>query len=103
MAAPTKKTQHGPNRAAAERTINAMATAGLTEEVDAARIETLRTLSTVLDEQPDNASLWREYRAAEQALRSTTRDEPDDFASLLADLSSEMGDTKDSRPGKQSR
>lgn len=88
---PDKKTQHGANRTAAEETIAAMQAAGLLEEVDAARVATLRTLATVLDQQPDNASLWREYRAAEQSLRSTTRDEPDDFTSLLADLSAEVG------------
>jgi hypothetical protein len=88
---PDKKTQHGANRTAAEATIAAMHAAGLLEDIDAARIATLRTLATVLDQQPDNASLWREYRAAEQAIRSTTHHEPDDFANLLADLSAEVG------------
>ena len=96
-------TKHGSNRAAAETTIKAMRTAGLLEDVDAARIETLRTLATVLDGQPDNASLWREYRAAEQALRSNTRDEPDDFAALLADLSSEVGNSTHTGQGKPGR
>jgi len=85
--------KHGPNRTAAETTICAMHDAGLLEDIDAVRVETLRSLATMLDQQPDNASLWREYRAADQALRSTTPDEPDDFTNLLADLSSQMGNS----------
>jgi hypothetical protein len=91
-------TTQGPNRKAAEKTIRSMESAGLLEPIDAIRIETLRSLATMLDQQPENASLWREYRAAEQSIRSATTHEPDEFASLLADLSAEVGNTK--KPSK---
>ena len=89
----------GPNRKAAEQTIRAMRDAGMLEQVDQIRIVAVQSLASACDAQPDNASLWREYRAAEAALRETTHGDTDDFALLLADLSAEVGDTTDSRKG----
>lgn len=87
----------GPNRKAAEKTIKALRDAGVLEHVDEIRVVAVQSLATACDAQPDNASLWREYRAAEAALRETTHGDTDEFAVLLADLSAEVGDQTNRR------
>jgi hypothetical protein len=39
---------------------------------------------------PDNPTLWREYRAAEKALREETETNADPFDALIKSLSSPM-------------
>jgi hypothetical protein len=92
-----KKPVHGRNRTAAETTIRALEELGRIEEIDAARVSLVRTLADAVDTDPTNASLWREYRAAEQALREQHDTTGDEFAQLLAELSAEMGDTTPAR------
>lgn len=57
----------GSNTGGLERTIKAM-TARL-EEHDEALLALARGLAAAVDAAPDNAALWREYRAAVTALR----------------------------------
>jgi hypothetical protein len=92
-----KKPAYGRNRTAAETTIAALETHGSLGDVDAARVALVRALADAVDADPTNASLWREYRAAEQALREADDSTSDEFTRLLAALSAEMGDTETTR------
>jgi hypothetical protein len=89
---------HGRNRAAAEITIFALRQSGRIETVDSARIAALQSLADAIDADGDNASLWREYRAAEAALREVHDDGTDELATLLTGLSAKVGDTKNTKP-----
>lgn len=84
--------KHGPNRVGIERAISALVTRGVFDESDAARLALVRSLADAVDSDPTNASLWREYRAAEASLRETDDTSTDEFTQLLAALSAEMGD-----------
>jgi hypothetical protein len=70
------------NFEAMQKTIAALRTAGRLELVDSALVETARHLARMVDEHPENASLWKEYRAAETTLRSGTQNENDGLAEL---------------------
>lgn len=88
----SKKTPtHGRNRQAIEHTIAALRLAGRLEAINSAQIAICQSLADAVDLDPDNASLWREYRAAEAALRVTDDNNQDDFTALIADLSAKMG------------
>ena len=88
-----RKTQFGRNRTAVEESIRALRDAGRLESVDAAKIAAAQSLADAVDADPSNASLWREYRAAELVLRETNDTNTDEFAQLLAALSAEVGDS----------
>jgi hypothetical protein len=92
-----KRPTYGRNRTAAETTIEALEAHERLSDIDAARVALVRALADAVDSDPTNASLWREYRAAEQALRETDDTTGDEFARLLAALSAEMGDTETNR------
>ncbi len=92
-----KKTQYGRNRSAIDLTITALERLGRLEDTDAAKVATARALADAVDSDPTNASLWREYRAAEQSLRESHDTTADEFAQLLAALSAEVGDTETTR------
>ena len=85
----------GRNRIAADATITALRSAGRLELIDSARISMLQTLADGVDADPVNATLWREYRAAETALREITDDGTDELAEILSRLSTPMGDAED--------
>lgn len=97
-AAPT----YGRNRTAVEATVKALRDNGRLEQVDEARVIAACALADAVDADPTNASLWREYRAAVETLRQASDGGTDDFAALMAGLSAEVGDTKNSRT-RQSR
>ncbi len=86
----TAKIVHGRNRQAIEETIAALRIAGRLESVDNAHIAICQSLADAVDIEPNNASLWREYRAAVTALRAANVQTQDEFSSLLASLSAEM-------------
>jgi len=79
------------NVAAAEITIAALRAAGRLETIDKARMTAFRSLARAVDADPSNASLWREYAAAERTLREVREEDDTDFAKLLADLRGEHG------------
>lgn len=83
----------GRNRTAAEMTVHALRELGRLDTVDEARVVTLVALADAVDADPANASLWREYRAAESALRELSAGDVDEFAALLDSLSAEVGDS----------
>ena len=81
----------GRNRIAAEETIAALRSAGRLETIDSARITTFQTLADAVDADPVNASLWREYRAAETALREVNDDGNTELTEILSRLSTPVG------------
>jgi len=83
---------HGPNRTALETTLEALRTAGRLELIDAARVAIARSLATAVDREPGSAILWREYRAAEKALREESEAHGDSFEQLIAQLSAPVRD-----------
>ena len=85
----------GRNRDAAEQTIAALQSVGRLEVIDSARVATFRTLADAVDADPVNASLWREYRAAEHTLREVTDDVDDELTQILGRLSTPLGDETD--------
>lgn len=90
----TANSQTGPRRAALEETIEALRSAGRLADVDSARIDIARGLASAVDAQPDNPTLWREYRAAEKDLRQESTPNADPFDALLQSISAEMGNEK---------
>lgn len=76
------------NAAAIAKVVRTLTELGRLEAVDAAVVQAAQSLAEAVDAQPDNASLWREYRAAEAALRSCGQGKNDDaLARALAELS----------------
>jgi hypothetical protein len=99
----TTKPSNGPQRTALETTIEALRTAGRLEDIDDARVQIARGLASAVDAQPDNPTIWREYRAAEKALREESENHADPFDQLIASIASEVGNTpkqkaKNARP-----
>lgn len=88
-----KQPSHGRNRTAVEETLVALRHAGRLEQVDSARVAIVQSLADAVDADPMNASLWREFRAAESALRITDDHDQDEFGQLLEALSAEVGDS----------
>lgn len=85
----------GRNRIAVDASIATLTELSRLEAIDAARVAAARTLADAVDADPTNASLWREYRAAEQALREDQDTSGDEFAQLLADLSAQVLDAQE--------
>jgi hypothetical protein len=85
----------GRNREAADATIAALRSAGRLESIDSARVATFQTLADAVDADPVNASLWREYRAAESTLREVNDDGNDELTEILGRLSTPTGDAED--------
>jgi hypothetical protein len=88
---PSTELTYGPNRLAAEETIEALRLAGHLEPVDASRIATLRAIATALDLEPGSAPLWREFRMSETALRlsGASGAEVDSYSAVMRAISGE--------------
>lgn len=84
-----KLKQPETNRDALEIVINQLRTAGRIERIDEAVVMTARALAAQVDDKPDNAALWREYRAAEQTLRGISTYADDAFTLLIDQLHAE--------------
>ena len=82
---------------AARTTLKALTAAGQLHEADAARVAMVLSLAQAVDDEPDNASLWREYRAAEASLHETRDGATDDEAALIKALSAPVGNAKNTR------
>ena len=82
------------NFEAIQKTISALQVAGRLELVDSALVETARHLARMCDEHPENASLWKEYRAAETTLRSGTLNENDGLADLAKQFDAALRNEK---------
>ena len=78
------------NRAQLERTLRELRRLGRVEEIDAATVQSLRSMAFALDADPSNAALWRQYR---EGVRELTADDDDGSAdAALAELFPEVGD-----------
>lgn len=62
-----------------------------------ALVQIVLSLAEACDSDPQNASLWREYRQAEQALRELTGPEETEFDALVAALRNPAVGPADSR------
>ena len=82
------------NAEALENTIHELKAAGRLDNIDAARVRIALGLARAVDSMPDNPTLWREYRAAEKALREESEAHGDPFEELLRQLSTEVRDEK---------
>jgi hypothetical protein len=89
------QSDHGRNRQAAEETIAAMRSTGRLEPIDSVRIVTLQALADAVDADTGNASLWREYRAADATLREVPDVPDDELTQILGRLSTPLGDETD--------
>jgi hypothetical protein len=72
--------------------IAALMSMGRLEKVDSALVAAVRSLADAVDVDPANASLWREYRAAENDLRGIGAEVDDELTKALADLRTTVGD-----------
>ena len=79
----------GSNVLAIEVLIEALYRLGRLEKVDSARVEIARLLARSVDSNPENANLWRQYREAEEALRTVGSDDVEDFNQVIASIWSE--------------
>ena len=78
------------NFQALTKTVQELRDAGRLDLIDAARVRIALGLAAAVDSMPDNPTLWREYRAAEKALREETETNADPFDALIKSLSSPM-------------
>ena len=76
----------GSNSLAIEVLIEALYLLGRLEKVDSARIEIARLLARSVDAHPENANLWRQYREAEDALRTVGANDVEDFNKVIASI-----------------
>ena len=90
----------GRNRAALEATISALESDGRLGPVDSGRVEIARGLADAVDDCPESPILWREYRAAEKALREEAESHGDPFDQLLAHLSAQVGNEEKPKKAK---
>lgn len=64
----------GSNASELGKTLKHLQDMGRLEKVDAAGVQMLRSMARALDDNPQNAALWRQYR---EALQQLTRGESD--------------------------
>lgn len=86
--------RQGPNRRAAEETLAELRRMGRLEEIDAARVQTIRSIADALDVDDTNAQLWRTYREAIEDLMRADDDADDALTKALAEIAgaTAMGD-----------
>lgn len=77
---------YGSNRVAIQILIDTLWNMGRLEKIDSARIEICRLLAEAVDEHPENANLWRQYREAEEVLRSVGSKDVEDFNAVIASI-----------------
>ena len=75
-----------------EQTLKELRRLGRVERIDAAAVQSLRSMARALDAEPQNAALWRQYR---EALRELTADDDaaGSFDEAVAALSAEVRDS----------
>jgi hypothetical protein len=96
---PRKTPAQGQNVQAMENTIAELEKAGRLSSIDSARVQICRHLARMVDEWPENPTLWREYRTAEKALREESENYGDPFDQLIRTLSAEVGN--ETKPKKK--
>ena len=89
-AKPRKVVEVLTNYEALRRTIQSLRDTGQLAALDEARVQIALGLAAAVDAMPDNPSMWREYRAAEKALREEASAHGDPFDQLIASISAEI-------------
>ena len=74
--------------AAMERTLTELKRLGRFEDVDAARVQALRSMAMALDERPYNSQMWKELRESLNEVLEADEDADDLVAAALAEISS---------------
>lgn len=87
---------NGPNGRAFAKTVAELRRMGRLEQVDAARVQALRTMAQTLDARSGNANLWKVYHEALERLITGERDSGDATERLLAELSGDVGNSSSS-------
>lgn len=83
----------GSNREAVDTTLKVLEDGGKLAGADVALVQLVRSLADSVDRDPQNASLWREYRGAVADLLKLGRDDSDAFTDLVNRLRTPVGDT----------
>lgn len=78
----------GLNTDALQRTLDALERSGRLEAVDAARVQTLRSLAQAVDDKPYDAPLWRQYREALSEVLDADGDADSDLERALNQIRS---------------
>lgn len=86
-----KRWQHAPdhegsNAEALEQTLKVLDEAGRLEPIDAARVQTLRSLAQAVDDRPYSDRLWQQYREALTEVLDADGAADDGLAEALADI-----------------
>jgi len=76
----------GLNGKAAAKVVESMHDMGRLEVIDEARVQAFLSLAAAVDAVPHDASLWRQYRAAEQEIRLAGAEVDDALSGLYAAL-----------------
>ena len=74
--------------AAMERTLEELKRLGRFEDVDAARVQALRSMAMALDANPFNSQMWKELRESLNEVLEADEDADDSLAAALAEISS---------------
>lgn len=82
----------GSNRIAVDTTLKSLEASGKVGGVNEALVQLVRSLADAVDRDPQNASLWREYRGAVGDLLKLGSDDTDAFADLVTRLRTPVGD-----------
>ena len=80
------------NVAAIEVTLAELERMGRLEDIDAARVQALRSMAVALDKNPFNSQMWREYREAIEGLTADDGNGDSSIDDLLDELSTSVRD-----------
>jgi hypothetical protein len=80
------KAHRGPNSRAAGKLLAQLAKTHRTEDIDCARVQTVRTMAAALDADPFNAPLWKVYREAVNDLMRIDDDADDSLEAAVKAL-----------------
>lgn len=89
---PAPKANGSTNADAIEITLAALEQMGRLEDIDAARVQALRSMAAALDEHPFNSQMWREYREAIAGLTADDSSRDGSIDDLLDELSTSVRD-----------
>lgn len=87
----------GENSDAIQRTVKILRGSGLIPEGGDAVVQICLSLAAAVDSEPGNASLWREYRQAVEALRSLESAGGSDIDDLIAAIRDPQDRPSDAR------
>lgn len=82
------------NREAVDQTVGALQSDGRLKPEHAALVTMVQGLASSVDEEPQNASLWREFRAALETLRQIGLEDENDQDEISLIIAAIRGDSK---------